>query len=244
VTALTGILIADAYQQAGRHDDAVELADRIADVVGDGPVAAEVHLHRAWLRRAAGDDRWVDDAAVVRRLRPDHPALWALPDPDRPDTARTDATGTARAVTLELVRATFDVDAAEAAARADGAVLDVLAKVLTADGEVSGLEADLLGRYVTADELADEAASYAGDPVRLLSAAATLDRPIPEATIGRFVDAIEQLARTAALADGHVCTHERDAVEASSPSSRPSLPLDVGTASTCRHRVCDPTRWA
>jgi hypothetical protein len=213
VTALTGILIADAYQQVGRHDDAIKLADRIADVAGDGPVAAEAHLHRAWLRRAAADPRWVDDAAVVRKLRPDHPALWALPDPDRPDTACADATATARTVTFELVRATFDVDAHEAAVRADGTVLDVLATVLTADGEVGGLEAELLGRYVTAEELTDEAATYAGDPVRLLSAAATLDRPVPGPLVARYVDAIEQLARTAALADGHVCIDERDTVE-------------------------------
>ena len=212
VTSLTGIFIADAYQQVDRHDDAIELADRIAEVAGVGPVAAEVHLHRAWLRRAANDLRWADDVALVRQLRPDHPGLWALPDPDRPDTTRVDATELARTVAFELVRATFDVSADQAAVRADGIVLDVLATVLTADGDVSGLEAELLGRYVTADELTAEAANYAGDPARLLSAAATLDRPVPADLVDRYVGAIEQLARTAALADGQVCTDERNAV--------------------------------
>jgi hypothetical protein len=205
--------IADAYQQVDRQDDAIELADRIAEVAGVGPVAAEVHLHRAWLRRAANDPRWADDVAVVRRLRPDHPGLWALPDPDQPDTTRAEATEMARTVAFELVHATFDVSADQAAVRADGIVLDVLATVLTAEGDVSGLESELLGRYVTADELTAEAANYAGDPARSLSAAATLDRPVPADLVDRYVAAFEQLARTAALADGQVCTDEREAVE-------------------------------
>lgn len=212
ITALTCLYYADVYDSAQGRSAALTLLDAAAEAATSPPVRAEVLLHRAWVRRAAGDTRYLQDLDDVRLLDSHHPGLWAAPDPDRPaaelvGTEQVDEVTRAAYPLLAVVQPDAEHD--RLARWAAVIATAVLGSVIVADGEISAFEADA---WVTDDASIDGISGTIRDwsvrfaPHILVQAAVAAQAPAAE--IARFVDAVVELAQSTALTDGEVTAEE------------------------------------